>query len=93
VRVEQQTQGDFIGHSADALEVLERRSENIPSITADQKESLKNYISGLREAQGVDCPYFKKSLDIFVKKDYIQVRDMVESIHNLFLTIEGKRGS
>lgn len=46
--------------------------------------------NGLRETQGVDCPYFKKSLDLFVKKDYIQIRDMVESVHKLFLTVEGK---
>lgn len=47
--------------------------------------------NGLREMQGADCPYFKKSLDLFVKKDYIHIRDMVESVHSLFQVVEGKK--
>jgi hypothetical protein len=46
---------------------------------------------GLRATMGNDCPYFKKSMDIFMKKDYQELQIMIESINNLFLLIEGKK--
>ena len=45
---------------------------------------------GLKDNMGLDCPYFKRSLNIFMKKDYEELRDMVQSINNLFNLIEGK---
>lgn len=46
---------------------------------------------GLRDVMGSDCPYFKKSMNIFMKKDYEDVKNMIESLYTLFLLIEGKK--
>jgi hypothetical protein len=78
------TTGEKLIHELDALRIaLAKLSDRLNNSGIERTE-------GLRETQGSDCPYFKKSLDIFVRKDYIQIRDMVESVHNLFRTVEGK---
>ena len=47
--------------------------------------------NGLHVNMGNDCPYFKRSMEIFLKKDYQDLQGMIESIHNLFNLIEGKK--
>jgi len=47
--------------------------------------------AGLLDSMGHDCEFYQKSLDIFLRKDYIDLRNLVVSIHNLFNIIEGKK--
>ena len=49
--------------------------------------------NGLRVYMGRDCEFFKKSLDIFVRKDYIDLRNLIESCHELFQIVEGRKNS
>lgn len=78
------TTGEKLIHELDELRIaLHELSNRLDNSGIERTE-------GLRETQGNDCPYFKKSLDIFIRKDYIQIRDMIESVHKLFLTVEGK---
>ena len=45
--------------------------------------------AGLLDLMGKDCEFYRKSLDIFVRKDYIDLRNLIEKCHELFRIIEG----
>lgn len=43
---------------------------------------------GLREAMGVECEYYWKSLRVFIKRDYNDIRDLVEEAKKWFDAVE-----
>lgn len=45
---------------------------------------------GLKDNLGDDCIYYKKSLDLFLQKDYQDLKNLVARCHQLFEQIEGK---
>jgi len=46
--------------------------------------------NGLYDAMGEDCVFFKKSLSMFLDKDYIDIRNLLLSINQTIDIIEGK---
>ncbi len=38
---------------------------------------------GLREAMGVECPYYWKSLNMFIKRDYEELKVLIEEAKKL----------
>jgi len=46
--------------------------------------------SGLGSNLGKDCDYYKKSLRIFLEKDYIDLRNLFSQANELFNIVEGK---
>lgn len=46
---------------------------------------------GLREAMGRDCNFHRKSLDLFLDRDYDDLKDLVASCYRLFQEVEGVR--
>lgn len=53
-----------------------------------QKSGVERTV-GLRDAMGIDCTFYHKSMDLFLKKDYIEIRDMIQSVNKLFNIVEG----
>jgi hypothetical protein len=61
----------------------------------DKLETLRNRLNdssvertaGLAEALGRDCSFHKKSLKMFIDKDYEDLRAQINSIHSLFKDI------
>jgi len=47
--------------------------------------------NGLRLAMGRDCEFYKRSLDLFLRRDYVALRDLVKSCNDLFSLVEGKK--
>lgn len=43
---------------------------------------------GLREARGRDCPFYRKSLELFLRLDYMEVSSMIKSVNTLIGEIE-----
>ena len=43
---------------------------------------------GLRDAMGNDCKYYRKSLNMFLEKDYLELRDKIAKCNQLFNQIE-----
>lgn len=43
---------------------------------------------GLRDAMGDDCPYYWKSMNVFLRRDYKELRDLIKEAHELFLKCE-----
>lgn len=43
---------------------------------------------GLREAFDDDCAYYRKSLDKFLKQDYVDLRNLTKKITDLLKVIE-----
>ena len=46
---------------------------------------------GLKDAMGDDCTFYRKSLEKFLTEDYMDLRNHMDNIHELFKTVEGKR--
>ena len=46
--------------------------------------------NGLRQMMGRDCDFYKKSLSLFLTKDYISLRNLIEACHELFERVEGR---
>ena len=44
--------------------------------------------NGLRKAMGSDCQYYRKSLNLFLEKDYVNLRDKVRKCSQLFDAID-----
>ncbi len=40
--------------------------------------------AGLLDSMGDDCTYYKKSMNIFLKRDYDEVRDLIKEARELF---------
>lgn len=38
---------------------------------------------GLMDAMGDDCTYYRKSLDIFLKRDYDELSDLIDKTKNI----------
>lgn len=72
------------------IKELDELRRKLSSLSERLDRSGVERTNGLRDHMGADCPYFKKSMDIFLKKDYQELQDMIESINNLFNLIEGK---
>jgi hypothetical protein len=45
--------------------------------------------TGLLLAKGNDCPYYRKSLDIFLDQDYDQLKQLVDTLHTEFARYQG----
>jgi len=45
---------------------------------------------GLRDGLGDDCAYYRKSLDKFLRTDYIDVRNLVKKTQELLKVIENE---
>jgi hypothetical protein len=41
--------------------------------------------NGLLKAMGQDCSYYNKSLNVFLKRDYKEIKDMIELVNRLIL--------
>lgn len=39
---------------------------------------------GLRDNMGADCEFYSKSLDLFLKKDYQDLKNLISNIHRKF---------
>ena len=72
------------------IKELDELRRKLSSLSERLDRSGVERTNGLRVHMGADCPYFTKSMDIFLKKDYQELQDMIESINNLFNLIEGK---
>lgn len=42
----------------------------------------------LRDNLGHDCPFYVKSLKLFFERDYLELRNLVDSCSNLFKEVE-----
>jgi hypothetical protein len=71
----------------DSLEVLRLK---LNTLRERLEKSGVERTAGLRDALGSDCRFFRKSLNLFLESDYIELRDMIKEAHNLFNTVEGK---
>ena len=45
---------------------------------------------GLRDAMGEDCSFYRRSLDIFLQKDYLEIRNLIAKVNTLYEQIEVK---
>lgn len=46
--------------------------------------------AGLLEAMGDDCTYYRKSLDIFLTRDYDELEDLVDAVNTEFNRLKGQ---
>jgi hypothetical protein len=46
--------------------------------------------TGLKANLGDDCPYYKKSKDVFLNRDYDQVKDLFLKVLDQYRIVEGQ---
>lgn len=73
------------------LEQLDELRLSLMQLEERLQKSGVERTCGLKKYMGNDCHFYRKSMDLFLRKDYEQLRDMVSSIHRLFSIIEGKQ--
>jgi len=46
---------------------------------------------GLRDNMGRDCPYYRKSMQLFLERDYEDVKNLTKQINTVLSIIEGEK--
>jgi hypothetical protein len=72
----------------DQLDVLRLDLMNLESRLS---QSGVERTKGLRDAMGEECRFYRRSMNLFLEKDYEDLKTKIENAHKLFLLIEGKR--
>lgn len=81
--MEQEPLGEQLIDSLDQLRTeLNRLSEKLNASGIERTR-------GLRETMGRDCTFYRKSLDLFLRKDFLPLRKLCSNAHELFNKIEG----
>ncbi len=71
------------------IEKLETLREELNILRDRLDKSGVERTHGIHQALGEDCRHYKKSFSIFLDRDYIELRDKIESLNILFGAIEG----
>jgi hypothetical protein len=45
---------------------------------------------GLRDTMGKDCPYYKKSMQIFLERDYVDIKNLIQKIDSIYQLVGDK---
>ena len=75
---------------SDLIDDLEELRKALLSFSDSLEKSGVERTTGLKVNLGADCPYYKKSKDIFLSRDYEKVRDSFLSCLSQYRIIEGK---
>jgi hypothetical protein len=73
----------------DLIDYLEDLRLNLNSLRERLEKSGVERTKGLRDAMGNDCKFYRKSLGLFLERDYLDIKQRVADIHSLFNLIEG----
>lgn len=49
--------------------------------------------TGFRDNMGENCPYYRKSMSLFLERDYIDLKNLVHKTEQLFNLVEGNNGN
>ncbi len=77
----------------DLIEQLDSLRVEMNSLIDKLNASGVDRTNGLRQIMGRDCDYYKRSLDLFLRKDYISVRNLTRACHELFELVEGRESN
>ncbi len=72
----------------DQLDVLRL---DLMNLEARLSQSGVERTKGLRDAMGEECRFYRRSMNLFLERDYEDIKTKIENAHKLFLLIEGKR--
>jgi hypothetical protein len=74
------------------IDLLDDLRVNLNQLVQKCNDSGIERTKGLRDVMGEDCVYYKKSLALFIQKDYDELKNLVEACNKKFNQIEGYRG-
>lgn len=74
----------------DLIEDLDNFRVNLQKYLDRLNKSGVQRTNGLKTNLGADCPYYKKSRDIFLNKDYEELKRLFLEVLSSYRTIEGK---
>jgi hypothetical protein len=73
----------------DLIDHLNTLRKTLNTLRERLEDSGVERTAGLRDAMGNDCRFFKKSVNIFLEKDYVDLKTLIQNTSNLFNIIEG----
>lgn len=74
----------------DIIDDLEDLRKALLSFSDRLEKSGVERTTGLKVNLGDDCPYYRKSKDIFLSKDYEEVRDLFLKCIEQYRIVEGR---
>lgn len=74
----------------DLIDQLELLRVKLNSLRERLEQSGVERTAGLRDAMGNDCKFYRKSINLFLERDYIELRTMVKDASHLFDIVEGE---
>lgn len=70
------------------LDTLEELRKKLGDLATKLENSGVERTVALRDNLGHDCPFYVKSLKLFFKRDYLELRDLVQTCGKLFDEVE-----
>lgn len=70
------------------LDSLEQLRTKLCELSEKVSSSGVERTVALRDNLGHDCPFYVKSLKLFFERDYLELRNLVDSCSNLFKEVE-----
>ena len=74
----------------DLIDTLDDLRKNLNLLREELAKSGVERTKGLRDTMGADCKFYRKSLDLFLRKDYLKLRATIKEAERLFNLIEGE---
>jgi hypothetical protein len=82
--MENQTPGD------DLIDQLDDLRQKLNSLRERLEKSGVERTRGLRMSMGADCRFHRKSINLFIERDFLELRGMIKEVDRLFRVIEGE---
>ena len=71
------------------ISLLDTLRINLLQLSDKLKDSGVERTQGLKDAMGIDCPYYRKSLNLFLEQDYTELKNLITATNKQFNLIEG----
>jgi hypothetical protein len=73
----------------DLIDVLDDLRKSLSALSARLNTSGVERTTGLKRNMGDDCAYYRKSKDLFLRRDYDQVMELFLKVLEQYRLVEG----
>ena len=73
----------------DLIDVLDDLRKSLSALSARLNASGVERTTGLKKNMGDDCAYYRKSKDLFLRRDYDQVMELFLKVLEQYRIVEG----
>jgi hypothetical protein len=82
----------LMSEKPDLLDCLDDLRKSLSLLSDRLKASGVERTTGLRKNMGDDCAYYRKSKDLFLRRDYDEIYSLTKKVMEQFQLVEGPDG-